>query len=384
MPEWTSENEENYIREAVEKFYTEQEDPHFLVLGATGAGKSSLLNRVFGKVLHKVGNVESTTRNFGTSKFADASGKDTIILTDSPGYGEVGHDEEYSSQVVKVSRDAHVIILVLKADEKGYQRDLDILGNVFKAPEFSKEQPLIIVLNQIDKLAPTREWSPPYDLSAQVSPSDPDKVRNMKEKISLVRQQFKSVTGSAPIVCATMAEPNDGEVFGIQELREQLYESLPEVAKLKYSRASNVAAEASKEFLSKLNSHANTVIGLAATAAASAVLLNPVPASDWVALVPIQLGMVVKLGAVYGKPIDSAYAKETLLALGAGFAARSVFQGMISLLPGLKNLIGPPYAAAATHGMGVAAKMYFISGKVPAEDVIKNIVNLEYERQIAA
>ncbi len=384
VAEWTSENEHNYIKDAVAKFCKEQEDPHFLVLGSTGTGKSSLINRVFGKELHKVGHVESTTRDFKTAHYADATGNSALILTDSPGYGEVGRDEEYSHQVVAASSKAHVIILVLKADEKGYQRDIDILTKVFKSPEFSHEKPLLIVLNQIDKLPPTREWTPPYDLKAPKSESDSIKVGNIKAKIELVKTQFAGVTNRTPIVCPTMSETNEGTVFGIQELREQLYDLMPEIAQLKYARATQVAQNASAEFLAKLNSRANKIIGTAATAAAASVALNPLPASDWMALVPIQSGMVVSLGALYGKPIDTAFAKETLVALGAGFAARTVFQGIISLLPGVKNLIGPPYAAAATHGMGIAAKAYFTSGKAPTKEVIKNVIDLEYDRFKAA
>ena len=82
--------------------------------------------------------------------------------------------------------------------------------------------------------------------------------------------------------------------------------------------------------------------------------------------------MVVEIGAVYGNTVDASAAKETMLTLGAGFAARTVFQGIISLLPGIKNVLGPPYAAAATYALGAAAKQYFVSGQTPTESMIRS------------
>ena len=371
------------IKEAVRKFGREQEDPHFLVLGATGTGKSSLINRVFRADLHAVSDVKSTTRAFSTKKYT-VSASNPILITDSPGYGEVGHDAEYSRMVVDESRKCHVIILVLKADEKGYQRDLDILTGVFSSPEFDQEKPLLIALNQVDKLPPVREWAPPYSLNSGENDHDSEKTRNINAKLQLVREQVRSVGGRfAPLVDPVMSEPREGTPFGIETFREHLFVTLPKVAKLKYARAARIAENASRELFEKLDHMANAIIATNATAAAGAVLANPVPVSDWIVLVPLQIGMIIEIGAVYGKTIDRATAKETVATLGAGFAARTLFQGLISLLPGIKNVLGPPYAATATYGIGVAAKQYFKTGKAPSAEQIKTAVEAELSRQKA-
>jgi predicted GTPase len=382
MAEWTSKKQEEAIRGALKDFDRKQHDPHFLVLGATGVGKSSLINRLFKSNQHAVSDVRSTTRSFNTQKYT-FSGDNVTLITDSPGYGEVGHDEDYSAQVVTESCTAHAMILVLKADEKGYQRDIDIITRVFANPDFNQHWPFLIALNQIDKLPPIRDWTPPYRLDPPPSPSDTEKVANMKQKIILVGDQFGSIAGREikASICPVMSEPREGEPFGIQAFRERLFDVLPKAAQLKYARATRIAEEASGELMKKLDGMAHAAIATSATTAGAAVLVNPLPASDWVALVPIQLSMIVAIGAIYGKTITPSTAKETIAALGFGFAARTVFQGVISLLPGVKNVLGPPYAFAATHALGLMAKAYFQTGMTPTKDVIKKAMDEELKRQ---
>ena len=103
------------VVQAVQSFENTQEDPRILVLGATGVGKSSLINAIFGKKLRPVITIESTTRDFSENTY-EIDGTRMIII-DSPGYGEIGHDEHYSRNVVREASTCHAVTLVLKADE---------------------------------------------------------------------------------------------------------------------------------------------------------------------------------------------------------------------------------------------------------------------------
>ncbi len=125
------------------------------------------------------------------------------------------------------------------------------------------------------------------------------------------------------------------------------------------------------------------IIIATAAAAASAVALNPIPLSDLLTLAPIQIGMIIKVGAIYGKKVDQESAVEVLTALGVGLAARSIFQGIISLIPipGAKPFLGAPYAAAATHGMGIAARAYFKSNSIPSADDLRKIIEEEIKKR---
>ena len=380
------------IEQAVQSFENTQETPRLLVLGATKVGKSSLINAIFDKKLQAVNTTESTTRKFTTHEYAmDGT---TILITDSPGYGEIGHDEQYSRQVVTEAETAHAVTLVLKADENGYERDRRIIGNAGRDPDFFLEKPLLIALNQIDKVKPTREWNPPYEWETPPSDSDREKVRNIKEKVSLVKSQFKSVVGNRQMIVVptmsdeeegtisgidrpTMSDKEEGTIFGIDRFRLCLVEILPETAKYHFARTAKLAEKATREILDRLDREADKIIKGAAASAAGVVLVNPVPASDIAVLAPLQVGMIIKLGAIYGKTIDRNSAIEIISTLGAGLAARTVFQGVISLIPGIKNVLGPPYAATATYGIGRAAKAYFKGQGVPSSGELRGEVERE-------
>lgn len=371
------------IIDSIREIKSKEVDPHILVVGATGTGKSSLINALVGERIHAVNPVASTTRDFNSCQYEVSPGN-SILITDTPGYGEVSYDEEYSRNIVREAAGAHAVLLVLKADDKGYERDLKLIALAGRDPEFALGKPLLIVLNQIDKLPPIREWNPPYSLSAPDNGADGEKARNIKEKISLVRGQFHSIlAGRNSTIMPTMAEPGAGDLFGISEIKLQLFEILPDVARFRFAHTVKLVEKASREVLEQLDRHADKVIREAATIAGGAVLANPLPLSDFFILAPIQIGMIMKLASIYGRRIDENSGLEVLGTLGAGFAAKQVFHGVISLLPVAKNIIGPPYAAAATHGIGHAAKAFFKKGTVASEDEIRREMESHLEKPAA-
>jgi small GTP-binding protein len=130
--------------------------PKIGVFGKTGAGKSSFVNAIFGQDVCPVSDVEACTRKL---QEANVGG---IILVDCPGIAESAErDEEYKKMYTELIPKLDAIIWVLKGDDRSYGPDLDfyeLIKHCFKT-EDGKNAPVFFALNQVDKIAPFREWN---------------------------------------------------------------------------------------------------------------------------------------------------------------------------------------------------------------------------------
>ena len=104
---------------------------------------------------------------------------------------------------------------------------------------------------------------------------------------------------------------------------------------------------------------ARDVINLCSYAVA-VVSISPIPLSDLVLMLPIQTGMVVTVGHIYGRKVDQASAKELIIELGTtagvGILAR---QGIKALVPVFGAVLTIAPAFAFNWAMGRAAMEYF-------------------------
>ena len=104
---------------------------------------------------------------------------------------------------------------------------------------------------------------------------------------------------------------------------------------------------------------ARDVINLCSYAVA-VVSISPIPLSDLVLMLPIQSGMVVTVGHIYGRKVDQASAKDLIIELGTtagvGILAR---QGIKALVPVFGAVLTIAPAFAFNWAMGRAAMEYF-------------------------
>ena len=135
----------------------EQKPINILLVGRTGAGKSSLINTLFVDRRAEVDVLPSTDRV--QAYHWQAAGGETLTLWDTPGY-EQANRTDLREQVLAYITQADLLLLVTPALDPALQMDLDFLEDV--RAEVS-DLPAIAVVTQVDRLRPIREWAPPYD-----------------------------------------------------------------------------------------------------------------------------------------------------------------------------------------------------------------------------
>ena len=123
-----------------------------LIAGQTNAGKSTLVNRMLGELRAGV-DVLPLTAGFEGYELRE-EGLPPAYLIDSPGID----DENGVAEFVKRAFSCDLIIWVVRAR--------------FAADPARKMPPLIVVASHIDRLAPAREWAPPYNVDQPSRPKE--------------------------------------------------------------------------------------------------------------------------------------------------------------------------------------------------------------------
>jgi uncharacterized protein (DUF697 family) len=89
-----------------------------------------------------------------------------------------------------------------------------------------------------------------------------------------------------------------------------------------------------------------------------------IPGVDLAALTLNQIGMVLRIAAAYGEPVDRERAVEVLAVVGAAFGWRGLARQLVVHVPGPRWLFKGGVAAAGTKAVGEAAIAYFESRAV--------------------
>jgi small GTP-binding protein len=328
---------------------------HVVVFGTGSAGKTSLINALLGEHVGKTEAVMGTTRK-GESHTQTIEGVDgTVILTDTPGLAEMGHEGAL--------REAEARELATKADLLLFVVDHDLIR--------SEHEPLvalarqgkrsIVVLNKQDRfldadrdaiLDKLRERLagivPPKDVVAVAAAPRPIPMR--------ITQPDGSVQ--------TVLEPEPPDISALEEriaavLRRE-GDSLRAGNLL--LRAHLIGRKAQDQVALERERRAQAVIDRFQWITAATVFTNPIPALDLLANGAVQFQMISELGAVYGVELTTAHARmigsqmvQTLLKLGMVEAATSLIAGLFK-----SSLVG--YAAGGAVQAVSMAYLTHISG----------------------
>lgn len=131
--------------------------PNVVLMGQTGAGKSSLFNAMLGQAASAVSDVAACTR-LPVPRLLRVAGQPDIRLVDLPGLGEsLDQDEAYATLYADMVSAADLVIWVVKADSRSLGVDEEAFIHQVQ-PQLHAGAPVMVVLSQADKMEPCRDW----------------------------------------------------------------------------------------------------------------------------------------------------------------------------------------------------------------------------------
>jgi uncharacterized protein len=203
----------------------EQKPIDLLLVGRTGAGKSSLINTLFQAELAVVDVLPSTDK-MQNYQWQTASGE-SLTLWDSPGYEQASR-ADLRSQVLDYAATADLLLLVTPALDPALQMDLDFLQAL---KQTNPDLPIVTIVTQVDRVRPLREWTPPYDWQAGTRP----KEVAIREAVAY-RNEFLA-DYSDLVLPLVNADPRiDGLGWGVDTLSLALLQSIEPSKQIRLAR----------------------------------------------------------------------------------------------------------------------------------------------------
>ena len=202
-----------------------QKPVNIILVGRTGAGKSSLINTLFQAEKAEVDVLPSTDRIKNYSWQTPT--QEVLNLLDTPGYEQIERPE-YRQQVLDYATTADLLLLVTPALDPALQMDLDFLLTLKQdLPDLNA----IAIVTQVDRLRPIREWNPPYNWREGTKP----KEKSIREATSYRAEQLGDICELVlPIVTEDTANNRSG--WGVEDLSRELIEAIAPAKQLRLAR----------------------------------------------------------------------------------------------------------------------------------------------------
>jgi|JI10StandDraft_1071094.scaffolds.fasta_scaffold01638_13 small GTP-binding protein len=194
------------------------------IFGKTGAGKSSLCNALFGKDTAKVNDVHACTRAPQEIFVKISEAGSGINLIDLPGVGESQlRDTEYAELYDQWIPKLDLVVWVVKANDRTFSIDEHFYENVVKRAINTTNTPFLVVINQVDKINPIREW-------------DNINRRPGHEQMKVIGQRTEWAASKFNIFSANVVAVSAFEKYNLGALVEAIIDIVPNEKKLGFLR----------------------------------------------------------------------------------------------------------------------------------------------------
>jgi predicted GTPase len=361
--------------------------PKLMILGRRGAGKSSLVNAVFGRRMAAVGSVLSETGRPTWYSYKGLQGEMKIL--DTRGLGDRTRPEaanfqdaldEVRAALADEWPDAILFLCKAKDVDSHIAQDVANIQEIraFIAEKHRYDAPVVAVVTQVDELDPKRV-EPPYE--------NETKRQNIETAVRTIEEALteRGVALARVVPVSTYAEYESGtegaprvydNYWNIEELVDYLVEVLPRSAQVQMARLAQLRVVQEK-LARKMTAAAAAVTG--------AIGAAPIPVADILPITAVQIGLIAGIAYLSGREMSRKAAREFLVALGANvgaaFALREGARALAKFVfPGAGSAVSAGVAFAGTWALGEAAIAYFIE-KRPIEEARERFRRKKKEKE---
>ena len=287
--------------------------PKLCFAGAARTGKSLLFTTLFGRPATEVSSETAHAKaRWGVSA--------SFPIDDLPGYGTVGGQGE-EERALTAMRESDLTVLIVTATSPPTMVERGLYDHLIRL-----NKPCILAVNKMDLVS----------------------KEQLEDLLERIRENFN--LGRTPAVPVSAVEGTN-----LVSLCHTIYNSLTTDLRLPFIRSlRHLTAKGS--LVNKL------ILGAVIAAGSIGFGLNPLP-SDFFALAPLQISLVVRVGEAYGYHITPGLAKEFLMVSGLVSGAGLGFRELFRRLPVAGPFVSAGIAASGTFTIGLAAKYYFASGR---------------------
>ncbi|WQT16819.1 50S ribosome-binding GTPase [Helicobacter pylori] len=323
----------------LEHIKKEKPKMNVLIMGATGVGKSSLINALFGKEIAKAGVGKPITQHL--EKFIDE--KKGLILWDTKGIEAKDYHDTIQS-IKKEMEDSFKTLDEKEAIDVAYLCVKETSGRVEEREllSFAKSWniPTIVVFThtqaeagesfvQESKGIIDEEWGFGGFVRAYV-------------RVNSVAFSFRGI---------------EVPVEGLKELVDETKKCLIDAKKNKQNHFLLIQKANIQARKQAMIDKSKTIIHVA-SGAAGGVGLIPIPFSDALAIAPIQAGMIYKMNDAFEVKMEESVATSLITGLLGVTAVvqvgRTLVNGFLKFIPAVGSVAGGATAAVITEGIGFA------------------------------
>ncbi|GAA9705191.1 hypothetical protein VN0012_04540 [Helicobacter pylori] len=318
---------------------------NILLMGATGVGKSSLINGLFGKKIAKAGIEKPVTQHL--EKYVDE--EKGLILWDTKGI-EAGDYQNTMESLKKEMEDSFKTLNEKEAIDVAY---LCVKETSSRVEEREKE-----LLNL------TKEWNiPTIVIFTNTQEKAGDAFVKEAQKIINEEWGFGGFVRAYVRVNSVAYSLRGVEVpiEGLKELVDETKKCLIDAKKNKEKHFLLIQKANIQARKQAMIDESKTIIHVASVVAGSVGLI-PIPFSDALAIAPIQAGMIYKMNDAFGMKMKDSVAASLITGLlgftAIGQTAKTIVANLIKCIPGVGSVVGAVISGATavtiTEGIGFA------------------------------